>query len=220
MNQIAIVGDIHGDVRRLGLALADSRVAERRTIFVGDYINRGPASREVIQLLVETQQKYPHWVFLEGNHEAMLLGLRGGKVSADSFIRAGGAATVLSYTQPDMGSIDAMLASIPEPHWAFFCNLRLFWTSEDLIVAHAGVHQGSLASRSASLSRKEALFGTNEWLFGASCDEMPIKVVCGHYRQHNGKPFITERFACIDTGCGIGGPLTVLLLPEWQCIQF
>ena len=213
-NRLAIFGDIHGDLARLQLALGDPRLTGRRMIFVGDYINRGPKSREVVELLIEAQRKNPDWVFLEGNHEAMLLGLRDHDLSAGSFIRAGGSATALSYAKQDRISIDSMLAEIPCHHWRFFESLGSYWESPELTVAHAGIPRAP-----SPWSREDVLFGGNEWLFQMS-ESIPIRVVFGHYVQRSGKPFLTDQVACIDTGCGSGGPLTVLLFPEWKCIQF
>ena len=211
---LAIVGDIHGDLYRLQLALADLRVAGRRMIFVGDYINRGPASREVVELLAQAQQHNPDWIFLEGNHEAMLRGLRKQETSASLFVRAGGGATVLSYVSQGDASIDAMLATIPDSHWQFFENLSLYWKSPELIVAHAGIPRSP-----SPWGREDVLFGGNEWLFDGA-DSPAVRVAFGHYVQRDGQPFITDNVACVDTGCGSGGPLTVLLFPEWKCVQF
>lgn len=215
MNEaLAIIGDIHGDIGRLQLALEDSRVDGRRVIFVGDYINRGPASSEVVGTLLRLQQQRPDWVFLEGNHEAMLCGLRRREISASSFVRAGGSATALSYAPQGAASIDAMLTAIPAEHWHFLETLGLYWMSSGLTVAHAGIPRTP-----SPWAREDVLFGGNEWLFRAS-DVSMDRVVFGHYVQRGGKPFVTERVACIDTGCGSGGPLTVMLVPEWKCIQF
>jgi serine/threonine protein phosphatase 1 len=76
-----VVGDIHGCVDELNCLLdAIAPAADDTCCFLGDYIDRGPASREVVARLIRLRREGPRCVFLKGNHEDMFLaflGLRG-----------------------------------------------------------------------------------------------------------------------------------------------
>jgi len=214
IEKVAIVGDIHGDAHRLRRALASEALVGRKVVFLGDYIDRGSSSREVLDILIDCQSAQPGWVFLEGNHESMLRGVRDGKVSAGNYVAGGGRSTILSYVRSGRQSVEALLAQIPASHWDFLDRLDPIWLGEGIVATHAGIPNGETV-----LSRTNTIYGGNEWLLDPDAQPQ-VRVVFGHYVQTSGRPYLTHQVACIDTGCGAGGALSVLLLPEWQCLQF
>jgi len=113
-----VIGDIHGCageltrlVKALPLAPGD------QLIFLGDYIDRGPNSREVVNYLISLQRLGPQveLVFLRGNHEDMLLSYLGlGGQHGDMFLINGGKSTLASYgLEPDGLTADKALSAIP-----------------------------------------------------------------------------------------------------------
>ena len=76
------VGDIHGRKAEVEVLLAHLEQGEKLgkddiVIFIGDYVDRGQESREVVDLLIRFKARHPHTIFLRGNHEDMLLGFLG-----------------------------------------------------------------------------------------------------------------------------------------------
>ncbi|MGH7879981.1 MAG: metallophosphoesterase family protein, partial [Candidatus Binataceae bacterium] len=93
------IGDIHGCADELALMLKALEPASGDTIvFVGDYIDRGPDSRAVVELALELQSSAATPVFLKGNHEDMLLSFLGSPGHyGESFLFNGGVQTFESY---------------------------------------------------------------------------------------------------------------------------
>ena len=67
-------------------------------VFVGDYVDRGPSARDVIELLLDLERGHAERVFLKGNHEDMMLSFLGMPGHyGESFLFNGGVATLDSY---------------------------------------------------------------------------------------------------------------------------
>ncbi len=79
MSKLFAVGDIHGHYSELKqlmeLLLAEGKLqpASDTLVFLGDYVDSGPATRQVVDQLMSWEEQFPHWVFLKGNHEDMML---------------------------------------------------------------------------------------------------------------------------------------------------
>src|SRR5688572_14688764 len=153
-----IIGDVHG--MRLALeallAAVRARDAAPRWLFAGDYVNRGPDSRGVIDLLL----KLPDASFVRGNHDDILDVILNGTGFCDHptsidpagafrwFMQHGLAETLISYgadyadleyaaEHPTVERVRDEVAVIPEEHRAFIRSLRPVIEEEDLFVAHA-----------------------------------------------------------------------------------
>src|SRR5690606_4979014 len=75
---IVAIGDVHGHFAEMQSLLANLRragvdFATDRVIWLGDYVDGGPHTAEVVDAMIAFQQEYPHWEFLKGNHEDELL---------------------------------------------------------------------------------------------------------------------------------------------------
>jgi len=107
------IGDIHGCLEPLKLLWATIKPqAKDHIIFLGDYVDRGPDCRGVIDFLIEIKEKF-NVTFLSGNHEEkFFLARHGGGEMADWLARWGGQETLNSYGE---AGIDA----VPESHWDF-----------------------------------------------------------------------------------------------------
>jgi len=190
---VAFVGDIHGDVKRLKAVLGKLPADIEQVVFLGDYVNRGGRSAEVIEALVGLSEEQPgRYRFLEGHHDAALRRALDDDELID-FLRMGGADTINDYLAevPD-DVLAALQNAVPEAHRSFLRRLEATAEGEGWIAAH-------------------------EWL------EHPADLfgIFGHSVQGSMTPSLTETDALIDTGCGTldGGPLTAYFYPSGEWIQ-
>jgi hypothetical protein len=188
----AFVGDIHGQSDKLAQALQRLEQTDRTIVLLGDYVNYGPDSRGVLDLLVAKQASLgDQLILLAGNHdEAFLAFLNGGDLG--SLLALGGATTVTSYLGNPVGPVsDRLRGAVPSEHRALLAGLVPYWRSDGVVALHRWP--------------KEPIQGSDY-------------VVLGHYRQPGGQPTVGDRAAYIDTGCGWApsGKLTCLLFPELE----
>jgi serine/threonine protein phosphatase 1 len=152
------IGDIHGchDLLNQLFKLIDAD-DERRgdadtgLVFLGDYIDRGPQSRGVVELMMKLDTGDEHVVFLMGNHEETLLSVAdGNRRAATLFHRMGGRETLLSYgvTAQDYdnadpaGVVDLVRGAVPNDHIQWLRSLRNFHVAGDYLFVHAGIRPG------------------------------------------------------------------------------
>ena len=155
--RIYAIGDVHGRSDLLQRVLTDIdadcklRPARRPIIvFVGDYIDRGPYSRNVLDLLVEWQ-RFHEAIFLRGNHETFLPRFLADPRTLDDWRQYGGLETLLSYglrpsINPDLNE-QIVLAkefaeAVPQEHLDFLQTLELTFSCGDFLFVHAGVRPG------------------------------------------------------------------------------
>lgn len=180
-----VIGDIHGMLKPLEglLAAIARRDAAANIIFVGDYVNRGPESKQVIDLLLTL----PQATFLRGNHDDILdLILHGDcftchssapdRVSAFTwFFQHGLAETLTSYgadwamlehlvRKPSEKAIIDCVSIVPQAHRHFFRSLKPFYETANFFVAHGFFDPDSpdttiASSLSDEKSRHELLWG-------------------------------------------------------------
>jgi serine/threonine protein phosphatase 1 len=188
-----VIGDVHGCSKALAALLAAVAPAPRdRLVTLGDYVDRGPDSRGVLELLLPLHAS-GRLVALRGNHEQMMLGARRGGDSLRMWLLCGGLETLASYGVTEI-SLDA-LDEIPESHWAFI--------EDDCVPYHetAGhffVHANAYPD--LGLDEQPDYMLLWEKLDGA-CDHISGKVmVCGHTPQRSRVPLDLGTTVCIDTG--------------------
>jgi len=221
------IGDIHGCLEKIVRLLDRLHYdpAADRLIFLGDYIDRGPDSKGVIDLLLCLQRENPANIFLLGNHEDNFLTYLHACMTADGpsywrqepFFAGGGVATLRSYCPQMRDPYDERLtASVPPEHEAFLANLQLYWTNAAYIAVHAGVRPGIALERQHAndLLRIRGPFlstphGLGKW------------VVFGHtpfpdVRRDEDKIGIDTGACYADLGYG---KLTALCLDTQQTIQ-
>lgn len=215
-----IVGDVHGEYERLLESLEYGASLGRKVVLVGDYINRGMRSREVLELLCAYKDLLGEkMVLLRGNHEIGLERfLDGGPIS--SFAALGGLATIKSYTtEVNDNVVEEFRRNFPPKHRDLISNTQQFIETPNLLVSHTGLNPRNVIGREVediSLNGSHELF-TDSWH-----DTGPKLVICGHYVQESLRPYVSSRLICIDTGCGsiAGAPLTAVLYPELHFKQF
>lgn len=205
MGRLIVVGDIHGcDVAlrtlldRLQLQPADQFVV------LGDAIDRGPQSSEVLELLVQVADSC-QLTFVLGNHEEMLLDILAGD-RPDRWLQHGGAATLDSY--------GGDLAAIPERHLKLLGSAVDYWESPSTICIHANLEPGvALADQSHDWLRWQRLTGME---YPHPSGKM---VLCGHTGQRSGLPMVGDGWICLDTLAYAGKFLTCLVVDSWRFLQ-
>lgn len=131
-----IVGDIHGQLNKLKkiiLSVSNEIKAYDTFIFLGDYIDRGPSSFEVVEFLIKLSAEYKT-VFLTGNHEDMFIRFITVGDNYNNYVRNGGGYTIKSYIKNMNDFI------VPENHRQFFNSLQLYYENDDFIAVHAGLN--------------------------------------------------------------------------------
>jgi len=154
-NRVYAIGDIHGcddQLARLLAAIAEDEAtrgpARTTLIFLGDLVDRGPASAAVIERLRQLADTRPDTRFLLGNHEEVFLdALNGDPKALRMFCRIGGRETILSYGV-DAAAYDrmdydelhqAMTRHVPPDHQAFVAGFEDMIVIGDYAFVHAGV---------------------------------------------------------------------------------
>jgi serine/threonine protein phosphatase 1 len=150
------IGDIHGCFDQLTRLydiikkdLDELQPARSTEIFLGDYIDRGPRSREVVDWLIESPPASDERICLMGNHEAVLLSHLDNPQMVDMWRKFGAAETFVSYGLPPLvsttrASIEAahqdFIACLPQAHRNFFETLPQHFEISEYFFAHAGVN--------------------------------------------------------------------------------
>jgi serine/threonine protein phosphatase 1 len=209
--KIFAVGDIHGQIYKLR-GLIDKLYIDEECllVFVGDYIDRGDYSFEVIEYLISLSKKY-NCVFLKGNHEEMFMDFMSG-INEGLFVQNGGYATILSYGDNlyDIHQYtDYLERHLPVEHVDFYQGLKNYYETEDYIFVHAG-----LLSKDIPLEQQPIdILLWERYDFINSDFDWGKKVIFGH--TPNKEVLVMHNKICIDTGSYFeDGCLTCVVLPE------
>lgn len=169
-------------------------------VMLGDYVDRGPDSKGVLDFLIEAKKSL-QIVHLLGNHEIMMLGAREDPAEFDNWIwdRVGGAATLESYPGGNM-------AGIPSDHWAFIGASLPYYELDNAFFVHANAYSDVALSDQPDYM----LYWEHLTLSGAAAHYSGKKMVCGHTAQKSGVPLNLGHTVCIDTCAYGGGWLTCL----------
>jgi serine/threonine protein phosphatase 1 len=218
--RIYAIGDVHGRIDLLNQVLmrVDADMAARpspRTVhvFLGDYIDRGPASKHVLDRLITHCAVHPS-VCLIGNHETYLCEfLKNPKVLSD-WKRYGGLDTLLSYgivpsmetdAQGQVKLADALDRNLPSSHRQFLNRLKPYFICGDFFFVHAGVRPGIPLT---DQSEDDLLWIREDFLL---CEEYFGKVIV-HGHTPVLEPEVRKNRINIDTGAYATGRLTCLVL--------
>ncbi len=207
MSKIFAIGDIHGTFDRLQELIQKIPVdLDKDTlVFIGDYIDRGPGSVEVVDFLLDLKKRAPGTIFLKGNHEEMLQKYLDGS-DRFTYLLNGGQKTLDSYlsktAQPDS-------FPIPPDHMDFFESLRLYYETDSHIFVHAGLRpKVPLASQES----EDMLWIRDKFIYSKYNFGKPV--VFGHTPLE--KPLVESNKIGIDTGAVYGNALTCVQLPDMQ----
>jgi len=206
MSRTFAVGDIHGCDTALDVLLGKLRLTSQDTFVVlGDYVDRGPGTRQVIERLIELQEAC-NLVHLMGNHEELMLESLFRGQSSMVWLQNGGLEALNSY---GVGP-----GAIPKSHVEFLKSGRDYWESETDICVHAKLdYDLPLDVQTPDVLRWLKLTG----------HEPPHssgrRVICGHTPQMSGLPKVFDGWVCLDTAACKGGWLTALNLETNELFQ-
>jgi serine/threonine protein phosphatase 1 len=223
---IYVIGDIHGRADLLGRLIeilrtdSEEQAPQHRPIlmFLGDYVDRGPTSRQVLDALIKLRSDPWFKVFaLCGNHDQFFLDFLERPQLGATWMNYGGGATLSSYgvspprttDEEGWGAAAAAFAeAVPASHLEFLKNTSLYSTFGDYIFAHAGVRpEVELAAQ--KMHDLTSIRGP----FLASADPAPGHVVVfGHTPYET--PLIHPHKIGVDTGACVTGVLTALAVKD------
>ena len=221
-DRLYVVGDVHGRADLLEIMLrriaADFafRVGDGRrpkTILLGDIIDRGDNSRDVVAALKATTGPGPFGdlIVLKGNHEAALLQFLETPEKGVNWLRFGGMQTLASYgISVPAGTLGAQatrdladrLRDTMGDHVAYLKALPLTWRSGNVLCVHAGIDPDDPTDDDEDI----VLWGRAR--FPETGPVPGLRVVHGHYDAAD--PVVTDERICVDTGAYYTGRLTAV----------
>jgi serine/threonine protein phosphatase 1 len=218
--RIYAIGDIHGrfdlleemasEIRR---DLRAARPARTMEVFLGDYVDRGPQSREVVEWLIDAPPLTDERICLLGNHEEMLLNAVDDEEWMSNWLYNGAPETFVSYRVETRGIGGSGLvdlqegfrAALPSRHLEFLAGLHRVLVVEPYLFVHAGIRPG------VPLDRQDPQ--DLVWIRGPflECeDDLGFVVVHGH--TPTAHPEVQRNRINIDTGAVFTGRLTCVVL--------
>jgi serine/threonine protein phosphatase 1 len=198
------IGDIHGRLDLLdkaqGAIAAHAGEAQHQVICLGDYVDRGPDSKGVVETLMELAAG-SSWICLKGNHEDMMIEALRGRGGLRHWLFNGGGETLDSYGGE---------GAVPAAHLSWLEALPLYYRDAQRLFVHAGVAPGVALED----QDPEAFLWIRDAFLAAPARALPCHVVHGHTPQWRGKPDMRrpERLAHrtnLDTGAVWTGILSV-----------
>lgn len=222
--RVYAIGDIHGCDDQLADLLGKIDADDRERggdpallVFLGDLVDRGPKSAEVVQRLIELQATRGNCRFLSGNHEEVFVrALSGDLRTLRFFIRIGGDATLKSYGISESEYRDADFADlmalaqrqVPSAHLAFIDSFEQIIRIGDYVFVHAGIRPDVALDEQKTSDlrwiREEFLEVDDYGVEGVVIHGHTIFDTVSYGRNRIG----------IDTGAYAGGPLTALGLEK------
>lgn len=201
-----VIGDIHGCDKALRTLIeCIAPEPDDELVFLGDYVDRGPDSRGVIDQIIELQSRC-RVVALRGNHEIMLCSVAFGGLDAEMWMASGGNATITSYG----GSLE----KIPAAHKKFLLSLRPHYETQESIFVHA-----CYDARTPMDQQPEELRYWTHLSTAPGPHFSGKKVYVGHTPQPSGIVLDLGYLVCVDTYCFGSGFLTGMNVETNEIIQ-
>jgi serine/threonine protein phosphatase 1 len=209
-----VVGDIHGcykELKQLIVDLEDNQEYNKdtdRLIFLGDYIDRGKDSYQVVQYIKELQKNNDNVIALMGNHEQMCIDFM--TQNTESWLWNGYGVTLDSY-----GNYAKLEKDI---EW--MKKLPLYYEDEHFVYVHAGINPNKPLKENSDYEllweRENFLYNRTKFDKTVVFGHTPSLTVMGGY-----KPYRTSAGNIgIDTGCVFGGYLTALIIEDDKVEKF
>lgn len=226
------IGDVHGRadllvrlidmiVEREGSAPAEAG-SRPIVVLLGDYVDRGFQSKEVIEVLLSGKLSRFETYFLKGNHEAAMLQFLQDPTIGPKWAEFGGIETLVSYgvkpprgrtNMADWGRVSEDLRkALPPEHFHFLSNLILSVRIGDYVFVHAGVRPGRPIDQQ---SEYDLLWIRDEFL----SDKTPLEAVIVHGHTPTQQPYRDLRRIGVDTGAYLSGRLTAVRF-ERESVEF
>ncbi len=207
------IGDVHGCVHALDTLLeAIAPTHADCLVFLGDLIDQGRDTRDVLDRLQDLQQRCSV-VLIRGNHEEMMYAARESEAALRYWEVCGGFATLNSYRY------GGTLANVRPDHWALLDTCRPYYETDDVIFTHANYM--------ADLPMSEQPDHQLRWALLEPAEARPHysgkPVFVGHTEQPNSEVLDLGFMVCIDTACWRHGWLTAIDVHTrqiWQASRF
>jgi serine/threonine protein phosphatase 1 len=204
MTKTYVVADLHGrhDLLKAAISHIEHQSNGGTVVFTGDYVDRGPQSRQIIEtLMAGSQAPGWKWICLRGNHEEiMIAGCMG---MLNWWIPNGGGATLVSYGAKRGDDAADALALVPQEHLRWMHSLPVTHNDGKRLFVHAGV-QGYRPLEDQDEHE-------NTWMLypdGAEDGYGELHVVHGHH-QHEDGPILLKGRSNFDTFAWYTGRLVV-----------
>lgn len=229
LNSLYVIPDIHGQLDRLKclcktiLPLRKSDGGKDQLVFLGDYIDRGPKTPELIDYLIEQKEIHKdRIVLLSGNHEQMFLNAIKQSPTSNKYLfwmNNGGAQTLSAYLDRANQHLDnpyelirtRVKDFIPKNHIEFFNSLLPYYETDEFIFVHAGCDP-TVPLKNQTL--EELIWDTSLFDFVKAQNGKDLSwnkiVVTGHHGQPTGEPYISDKFLMLD--CSYGKKLLLVEL--------
>lgn len=227
-NPIYAIGDVHGQLEMLEQAVARIEAdggKDAHIVLLGDYVDRGPDCRGVIDFLIDGINAGRNWTCLKGNHDRMMSMFLEEYPRTDARLlvgyhwfhkRIGGAETLASYgvkvtEERRIFQIhQEARQAVPDEHVAFLASLKTHYQKDGKLFVHAGIRPGiSLENQ----SEEDLLWIRQDFLNDTR--RHPWLVIHGHTHvpepQHHGNRIN------LDSGAGYGRPLTAAVVDREAC---
>jgi serine/threonine protein phosphatase 1 len=204
------IGDIHGCLTALKALEAFVPLGpDDMVITLGDYVDRGPDSKGVLDWLIARSERGA-LIALRGNHEIMMMRARENLGAFEDWLECGGRVALASYGLTDAADL---ADDLPPEHWRFIEEETRAWFEME---THLFVHANAYPDCPMEEQPDYMLY----WGFDDRLPHESGKVlVCGHTPQKSGRPGNVGHAVCIDTGACKGGWLTALDIQSgryWQ----
>ena len=186
MPRYIVITDIHGELRKLESVLSKIKThPDDIFVFMGDYIDRGPDSKGVVEKVIAQSQTHK-CIYLIGSHEYAYMHSQNDEYYSFLFWNYGGPATVKSY-----GSFE----NIDKIHGDFFRSLKFYHLTDKYLFVHAGINPAYPLEQQDEV---DLVYIRGKFIY--SKHNLPQKIIFGHTEFD--KPYIDEGKIGIDLGCG------------------
>jgi serine/threonine protein phosphatase 1 len=228
--KVLVIGDTHGDYEQtkqlLGFVAKDKIIDDRWVVFIGDYVDMGPDTAKIIQLLLSFKKYHRNTTFCCGNHDLNLIkALNLIESPHHEFywkrIWERNRTVLSSYNAKD--GIE-LWNNMPVEHKDFLANLNWLVEHPDYYFVHCGFDPTeNFELQLAELRRQDPNLFKPKWLyhnglaFQGHAHQTTKTIISGH--MHVPHVGAIDNKILIDTACGYGGPLSAVMLPEMALIQ-
>ena len=230
------IGDVHGMAKNLvtlhALIHADHKTVggKATVIHLGDYVDRGPDSRQVIELAMALERQAEKTknlsVFsLLGNHEQMMLDAydSANATAEEHWLMNGGADSVKSYARANGADPENWQRTVDASHadWLRTLPTLLVDEARKLVFVHAGIDPLTYPDCKDEIriwTRSPRFFDPDKWPDRPELEG--IRVIHGHTPTPDFAPYSDHRRVNVDTGCVYGGPLTCAVLAPDKPVRY
>lgn len=230
---VAIIGDLHGQADKLQVVLDRLRerpdFSQRWVLFIGDFVDRGPDTKSVIDMVIEFIADHPATTAIMGNHEFAMcsaLGWLPGSEAAgwgERWTKHYNSQSTFTSYGAEVGNLEDLASKIPPKHREFLSSLPWCVEHPQLLFVHAGLDPTMPFNvQLRILHEKDFTLNRPQWL----CEKLfvhpdpppdcPLTVVSGHVKVPS--VVVRPRRILVDTTGGEKGDLSCLLMPERHLI--